>query len=130
MLTLKYSIASLALMLLAVSSVAAQSTVTFNLNLKPQLEDSLFIPGRDFVEIKGDGYPLNMNSNRLTDTAPRDSIYSITLRFARSDLNKNLDYSYILHVNGEQIRENMSRSIRIQPGEHDLDALHFNSFAW
>jgi len=110
---------------------AQQASVTFHLNLKPQLEDSIFIPGRDYVEISGSEYPFSKRGNRLTDqSSPADSIYSITLTFTRADLNKTFSYNYVLNINGQPRKESMPRQIDILPGEHELDAFYFDAFAW
>lgn len=65
------------------SIINAQTSITFNVNLKPQLEDSSFIPGRDNLKIVGDLYPIiTPNPYYLVDEEPIDSIYSITIRFS------------------------------------------------
>lgn len=112
-------------------SSQAQSAVTFNVNLQSELKDSVFIPGRDYLVISGSKYPFSKISNRLADTAtPPDSVYSITLKFSNSDVNKQFDYNYIMYVNGVPKKESMKRYIKIPRKDASLDALYFNAFAW
>lgn len=113
------------------TQVFAQSEITFNLNLKPQLTDSTFVPGRDVVEIVGSIYPLRMSQGlKLKDTAPVDSIYSVTVDFPRRHTGDRLSYNYVLKTESETMREPMSRELQLRNGEFNLDVLNFGSFAW
>lgn len=110
--------------------VSAQTTVTFNLNLKPQLEDSVFIPNRDKVYLVGSTYPLRLNRPlMMRDEEPIDSIYTIDVMFNRDQLNKLVEYNFMLNVNSNQLKEDIPRRLEIR-GNEILDALYFNSFAW
>lgn len=109
---------------------AQASTITFNVNLQPELKDSIFIPSRDRILVTGNQHPFSRDNNRLTDTTPIDSVYSITLRFMRGDLNKTFNFNYVMYIDGKPRRESMVRQIEIQPGRHNLDALYFDGFAW
>ena len=127
----KFLLFLLALSCLLISELTAQSAVvTFNVNLEPQLKDSIFIPGRDWIIITGRQYPFRQSNNRLTDTVPKDSVYSITLRFNANDLNKTFNYNFVMYTDGRARREDMVRQITIERGERNLDALYFNAFAW
>lgn len=110
----------------------AQSTeITFNVNLKPQLEDSTFIPGRDNIKIIGDLYPINTpNPYFLLDEEPIDSIYSITIRFSPRFRNKMLNYNFEMMVNFLKEKEAMPRSMQLQNSEVNLDPIYFNAFTW
>lgn len=112
--------------------IIAQSTeVTFNLNLKPQLVDSTFIPGRDYVMVVGDLYPLKgINPFYLTDTSPVDSVYSITVRFPGRTMNQSLIFNFEMVLDQRKQKEMMPRSVLLSGGELKLDPLYFNSFAW
>lgn len=121
----------IALVCLTFSNVFAQATVTFNVNLQPQLKDSIFIPGRDWIEISGSQYPFTKSNNRLSDTStPKDSVYSITLDFLRSDMNQTFNYNFVMYLDGKAQREGMRRQIRVRPGKQNLDALYFDAYAW
>lgn len=112
----------------------AQSKITFQLNLKPQIQDSTFIPSRDQVQIIGSFRPLQFNMPlELTDTN-RDSIYTITLDFGMASLNQNLNFNYQLVLNKDMdrnvLKESMPRTFILRQGEFKLDPLYFDSFAW
>lgn len=108
----------------------AQSTVTFQVNLKPQLEDSVFIPGRDVVKLTGNTYPLSGRGISLKDNAPKDSIYTVEVKFPGSADGKKVSYNYELNANERVIKESMPRLIQLRQGEFTLDALYFDTFAW
>lgn len=108
----------------------AQSSITFQVNLKPQLEDSVFVPGRDIAKITGNTYPLTGKGVILKDTSPKDSIYTIEVKFPGSATGKEISYNFVLNVGDKVINESMPRSIRLRQGDFTLDALYFDSFAW
>ncbi|MGB0346730.1 MAG: hypothetical protein ACPGGA_04545 [Balneolaceae bacterium] len=113
------------------SIINAQTSITFNVNLKPQLEDSSFIPGRDNLKIVGDLYPINTpNPYYLVDEEPIDSIYSITIRFSSRFRNQMLTYNFEMMANYIRTVEVLPRSIQLQSREVELDPLYFNAFAW
>lgn len=128
----KFLLTSLFLVsILTSSSIIAQSSVTFNVNLKPQLEDSSFVPGRDMLEIIGDIRPLSMlRTFRLTDTEPVDSVYSVTLNFSTRFNRQMLTYNFIMTANSVKLTEVLERNLTLQNREVSLDALYFNAFAW
>lgn len=110
--------------------VSAQSTVTFNLNLKPQLEDSVFIPNRDKVFLVGSTFPLRLNRPLvMRDEDPIDSVYTVEVMFNRDQLNTLAEYNFMLSINSNQLKEDIPRRLEIR-GKEILDALYFNSFAW
>jgi hypothetical protein len=117
-------------LVLGTQKLSAQAKITFNLNLKPQLEDSLFIPGRDQVMLTGKTYPLRLTRPvAMVDEEPIDSIYTVEVMFTRSDINTLLEYNFVLQINSRSVKEDMPRKLEIR-GTEALDALYFNSFAW
>ncbi len=120
------------LVCITLTDIIAQSAdITFNVNLQPQLKDSIFIPGRDRLIVTGNQYPFNQPDTKLTDTStPKDSVYTVTLKFFRRDFNKTFNYSFVMYIDGEPIRESMVRQINVRPEDQDLDALYFDAFAW
>lgn len=119
------------LFLIAFTIVAEAQSVTFNVNLKPQLEDSSFVPGRDELKIVGDLYPLNTPTPYiLIDEEPIDSVYSITVRFSSRFRNQTLTYNFEMISNYVRLTEVLPRNLQLQGREVDLDALYFNAFAW
>ena len=119
-------------LILAVSIPAsAQNTVTFKINLKPQLEDSIFVPGRDVALLQGNIFPLTpTNRVQLTEGSEVDSIYTVDVNFPFTAVDKELTYTYILKTPEEEIKEMNPRFLRIRKGDRELDALYFNTFAW
>lgn len=119
------------LFLIAFTIVAEAQSVTFNVNLKPQLEDSSFVPGRDELKIVGDLYPLNTPTPYiLIDEEPIDSVYSITVRFSSRFRNQTLTYNFEMISNYVRLTEVLPRNLQLQGREVDLDAMYFNAFAW
>lgn len=109
----------------------SQSDITFKVNLRPQLEDSIFIPGRDHVYLKGDIFPLSQSRKvYLKDVAPIDSIYQTTVNFSSSANNERLTYNFFIQTPEELKKEQQPRYIQISSKDRELDALYFNSFAW
>lgn len=112
-------------------NVYAQSKVTFNINLKPQLEDSTFIPGRDLVQLVGSIRPINTaRPTYLVDSEPVDSIYSVTVDFSSRYRNQTLTYNFELRVNFERRKETLPRTLLLSLREIELDPLYFDAFAW
>ncbi len=119
------------LFLIVFTIVAEAQSVTFNVNLKPQLEDSSFVPGRDELKIVGDLYPLNTPTPYiLFDEEPIDSVYSITVRFSSRFRNQTLTYNFEMLSNYVRLTEVLPRNLQLQGREVDLDAMYFNAFAW
>lgn len=117
--------------LLLSSNIAFAQKVTFNVNLKPQLEDSTFIPGRDQLKVVGSFQPINLATPYyLTDQEPIDSVYSVTINFSPRYRNQTLIYNFEMMVNYRKLTENLERQLLIRQGDVSLDALYFNAFAW
>ncbi len=113
------------------SEIHARQQVTFNVNLKPQLEDSIFIPGRDQLQLVGDFQPINTaRPYFLTDTEPVDSVYSVTINFPGRFRNRTLTYNFEMTINFIKQTEDLERQLQLPVGEMSLDALYFNAFAW
>lgn len=110
----------------------AQATVTFNLNLKPQLEDSTFIPVTDVIELVGDLSPLGRNRVlRLRDLAPKDSIYTVEVEFPRRFNQRTLTYNFVLRTEIRGVfRESLPRTLLLRTGTVELDPFYFDAFAW
>ena len=110
-------------------TASAQSTITFKVNLKPLMEDSVFVPGRDVAKITGNIMPLTRGIT-LKDESPQDSIYTAEVNFSRSYSGKKLSYNFVLETEPKTIRESRPRTLAIRSGKYDLDALYFDAFAW
>lgn len=113
------------------TNAKAQGEITFKVNLTPQLEDSTFLPGQDKIYLQGNVYPLtNPKKIYLENTSPEDSIYEATVDFPSSSTGQKLEYTFTIETPQEQINEQRPRYILIRSKDQELDALHFNSFAW
>ncbi len=113
------------------SNTAFAQKVTFNVNLKPQLEDSIFVPGRDNLRIVGNVAPINTATPiYLIDSEPIDSIYSVTINFSPRYRNQTIPYNFEMTVNYRKFKESLERRVALIYGETSLDPLYFDSFAW
>jgi hypothetical protein len=106
--------------------------VIFNVNLKPNLEDSMFVPDQDKIVIVGNFFPLGVNrSVQMFDEAPIDSIYTAKIRFGSRYLGESLEYNFqIVDAEGNKNTESMVRKMTLQAGETESPPLYFNAFAW
>ncbi len=108
-----------------------QSKITFKINLTPQLEDSVFIPDRDKIYLKGDVFPLSSSQKvYMKDTAPVDSVYEATVNFPSSAKGKRLNYNFYIRTPDQTMTERMKRQLGIREKDIELNATYFNSFAW
>ena len=108
-----------------------QTKVTFKVDLSPQLEDSVFIPERDQIYLKGDVFPLSTSQKiYLKDTAPADSVYETTVNFPSTASGKRLNYNFYIRTPDQTMSEQMQRQLGIDSKDMELNALYFNSFAW
>lgn len=117
--------------LLLTSNLVFAQSVTFNVNMKPQLEDSTFVPGRDKLKLIGSVAPINTASPYyLSDQEPIDSVYSVTINFSPRYRNQTITYNFEMNVNYRKLTENLQRQLLLRQGEVSLDPLYFNAFAW
>ena len=113
------------------STTLAQVSVTFKVNLKPQLKDSTFVPNRDQIYLKGDTFPLTTQGKvYLKDVAPTDSVFQTTVEFPVSSVNQTLNYNFFITTPNKTLKEQMPRQLKLQKGKTELDALYFDTFAW
>ncbi|HAH50868.1 MAG TPA: hypothetical protein DCL80_06205, partial [Balneola sp.] len=90
------------MMAFAVSLTAfsqAQTTVTFNVDMKYALDNGLFNTVTDKIYLKGDISPLGENQAQyleLTDTAPIDSVYSVAVVFPAIYTTDLLTYNFVI----------------------------------
>jgi hypothetical protein len=115
----------------AVPALANAQDVTFKVNLQPQLKDSIFVPGRDQIYLKGNIFPLSsINKVFMKDLAPIDSVYEATVNFSSSKAGERLKYNFFIDSPKKLRKEQMPRYIRLTRRDRQLDALYFNAFAW
>lgn len=108
----------------------AQTKVTFNVNLKPMLEDSSFVPGKHVLQVKGDFFPFTATTRfEMKDLTPKDSVYSVTLTFPRRFTNKMLTYNYVIRsISGSEMNEFLPRQLDLKGREVELPPFYFDSF--
>ena len=127
----KHTLLGLLIVVAATNVGLAQSEVTFKVNLTPQLEDSVFIPGRDQIYLQGNVYPLsNRQKTYLKDHAPADSVYEVSVRFPSRVIGQQLSYNFFIETPQNTKEEQMPRNLQLRSRDQELDALYFNSFAW
>ena len=125
------SLLILILFLISSNIVGQTSKITFSVNIKPQLVDSVFIPGRDQLKLVGDLYPINNSiPYYLIDEEPIDSVYSITIRFGSRFRNQLLNYNFEMMANYIKYTEVMPRTVQLQGRDVELYPIYFNAFAW
>ena len=118
--------------LVAIAGTAtAQSQVTFQLNLKQQMKDSAFVPPQHSVVVTGNQLPFtSLNSFKMRDTEPVDSVYSAQVRFPSSEIGKTLKFKFeIKRPKKNNLTERQPRLLRIEEGTNTLRPDYFNSFA-
>ncbi|MEQ8525859.1 hypothetical protein [Gracilimonas sp.] len=118
------------LILTSTIAVYAQHKVTFQINLKPMLEDSTFIPGQDYVQVTGSFSPISTRPVRLYDTNPVDSIYTAEVRFSSRYSNQELQYNFEIVSPDSKKKERLPRKVSLRSREIELQPLYFDAFAW
>lgn len=111
----------------------AQTTVTFNLDMKYALQNGLFNDLTNDLFIKGNISPLSESSAgflEMTDTAPVDSIYSVVVEFPAAFDNDLLEYNFVIKRVLTTENEDRKRELTLSGGEEDLPAIKFNSYDW
>ncbi|MEX0845423.1 MAG: hypothetical protein WD022_09070 [Balneolaceae bacterium] len=107
----------------------AQTTVTFNIDLKAMMKDSTFIPGQDFIQVTGSLYPLgNRRAVRLKDEEPVDSVFTAEVEFSRRNNDENLKFNFEIVKPDELISEKGRRTITLTGQNIIIPPVGFNSF--
>lgn len=118
---------AISLVLTFMSKASAQTKITFNINLRPQIEDSTFNPDRDEVVLRGNRLPFSKTRTiRLRDKEPVDSVYSVAIDFPSMVNDKFLEYRFIIKSPDKDIEENQSRLIRLEGQNEIIPAALFN----
>ncbi|MTI89167.1 MAG: hypothetical protein FH748_14515 [Balneolaceae bacterium] len=116
---------------IASGNALAQTSITFNLNMKPMLEDSSFIPGKDLLKINGNLYPLGRGKDKiLKDRSPIDSVYSVEISFPSRYEGEKLTYNFYIVKPKKTIREIRPRILVLSNRDTVLPPIIFNAFAW
>ncbi|XWN37040.1 MAG: hypothetical protein ROO71_13895 [Balneola sp.] len=124
------------MMAFAVSLAAysqAQTSVTFNVDMKYALDNGLFNTITNKIYLKGDITPLGENQAQyleLTDTAPVDSIYSVAVVFPAIYTNDLLTYNFVIERVLSTEHEERTRELTLSGQPEVLPEIKFNSFDW
>lgn len=111
----------------------AQTTVTFNVDMKYALQNNLFNDLTNDMFLKGDISPLGESAGQyleLIDTAPIDSIYSVVATFPSIYNNDLLSYNFVIKRVLTTEHEERTRELTLSGEAEDLPAIKFNSFDW
>tara|TARA_R110002072_G_scaffold34524_2_gene103205 strand:- start:29153 stop:29524 length:372 start_codon:yes stop_codon:yes gene_type:complete len=111
----------------------AQTTVTFNVDMKYALQNNIFDELTNDIFLKGDISPLGESVGQyleLTDTAPVDSIYSVVVTFPSIYNDDLLSYNFVIKRVLTTEHEERTRELTLSGEAEDLPAIKFNSFDW
>lgn len=128
----KTLINSILLFLLA-QSVMAQANITFQIDLKNQMEDSVFVPSEHSIVLTGNQRPFTQLSEyELKDEEPIDSVYTKQVRFPSSVMGNTLKYNYKIKRPEEGDKtESQPRLLPLEKNNNRvLNPDYFNMFAW
>lgn len=124
------------MMAFAVSLTAysqAQTSVTFNVDMKYALDNGLFNTVTNKIYLKGDIAPLGENKAQyleLTDTAPVDSVYSVAVVFPAIYTSDLLTYNFVIERVLSTEYEERTRELTLSGQPEVLPEIKFNSFDW
>jgi len=130
---MKKIIYSLAFVLCFTAISQAQTSVTFNLDMKYALENGLFNDLTNDLFLKGNISPLSESSAgylEMTDTAPVDSIYSVVVEFPAIYDTQLLQYNFVIKRLLTTENEERTRELTLSGEAEDLPAIKFNSYDW
>lgn len=109
----------------------AQVDVTFQVDIREFIENGMFDPERDHVELIGDQSPLSgVQPVKMDPHKETSSLYTKTVTFSEVKSNKPLQYQFRVMINYRYRNEDIPRTIRIPSKDKTIDAMYFNSYAW
>lgn len=108
-----------------------QSTVTFRVNVSYEIENGLFNPEENSVQLLGNVHPLTMNRELTMTPSETDSTtYEADVRFPNDVQQQPLNYRFRLKIDNRYMNEDVPRNLVIPSQSVKLDAIFFNSYAW
>lgn len=109
--------------------VQAQTSVTFNIDMKQMMQDSTFIPGQHVIQVNGNLFPFGPNRPvRMRDEQPKDSVFTAEVSFSRRFNEERLRFNFEIVKPVETIKERGPRSIVLNGQDITLPPAVFNSF--
>lgn len=113
------------------NSLYAQTNITFKVNIQHLTEDQPFDPERDRVELIGNRHPLSATRPiEMIQDEDNPDLFSVEVTFPSDMVNLQLEYQFRVQLNHRYYNEDLPRSLRLPSGDHTLETLHFNSYAW
>lgn len=111
------------------AAVSAQTRLTFRIDMRPQMKDRTFLPGRHAVEVAGNRLPFSKTHTvALRDRPPVDSIYVATVHFPSLSNGKVLQYRFLIRADNTAVAERRYRIQRLRQQKAVLPIVRFNSF--
>lgn len=112
---------------------AAQSTLTFEVNVADEITSGEFDPATDSVLLFGNKSPLSMVSGTsMTEGTVVDSVYTVTVSFPGSVVGENLQFRFGMVTTDSSWTENLDppRKATLSSGERDLNLFYFDTPSW
>lgn len=115
-----------------VDNSEAQARYIFQIDLRQQIKDSVFVPSEHSVVLEGNQLPFSSTKNfKLTDKTPADSIYTVEIQFPYLSVGKKLEYNFKIMRKEGDLEESQTRILSIQEATRKiLDVTFFDNFAW
>jgi len=110
----------------------SQQQILFAIDMQQEIASGEFQPADDAVYLTGNQAPLSdINSIKMEDSSPVDSIYVANVDFPPSANGKTLKYNFVIVKDGDRKQEDRPRVLKIQGNQANrrLDLAYFNSFA-
>lgn len=93
------------------------TTVNFELDMRPAIEEGWFTPGEDMVGLRGDQHPLSWSETYLAEATLAEGIYSVSIPFALP--TDSMELSYKIKAEGKDHPED-----GWQPGRNQRLVIH------
>lgn len=121
----------LGVLLIANEASLAQSRVIFQINLKQEMKDSVFVPSEHSIVITGDKRPFSKTRTfAMEDQSPIDSIFTAEVNFPYSVMGETLRYNYVIKRENGDLEEFRPRLLPLKERNRlILNVTYFNDFA-
>lgn len=118
-------------LLIASEKTQAQSRVIFQINLKQEMKDSVFVPSEHSIVISGDQRPFSRTRTfEMEDKTPIDSIFVAEVDFPYSVMGETLRYNFEIKRDIGDLEEFRPRLLPLKKTQRQiLNVTYFNDFA-
>ena len=126
------TIGTVLLLLLVPALALGQTKITFNIDMRPQIEDSTFIPAIHSIKLAGNQLPFSKTRKiKMRDRAPVDSIYSATVYFPSIVNDTFLEYNFLIKTpGGKVIQEQKVRLLQLEKQRESIPPSFFGKFGY